>query len=193
MPSNHLILCHPLLLPSILPSLRVFSNESTLWIRWSEYWSVSCSLSPSHEHSGLITFRIDWLDLLAVQGTRKSLLQHHTLKRQHSLSALGETCVIWTKEAGRQMSLPFTHAKSICDRVTRWPEIAQTRPRGKARKGIRFHACVFARRWHDSWKMLQASEHLLGARDGGLFGLILKREGDGETVPPHPSPLASCL
>ena len=190
MPSNHLILSRPLLLlPSIFPSIRLFSNESTLCIRWSEYWSFSFSLSPSHEHSGLISFRIDWLDLLAVQGTLKSLLQHHTLNRQHSLSPLGETCIFWTKEAGRQISLPFALAKSICDRVTRWPKIAQTRPRGKAWKGIRFHACVFARRWHDSWKMLQASENLLRGRDGGLFVLILKTEGDWDSVPPCASPL----
>ena len=81
MPSNHLILCHPLLLlPSIFPSIRVFSNESVLHIRWPKYWSFSFSISPSKEHPGLISFRMDWLDLLAVQGTLKSLLQHHSLK-----------------------------------------------------------------------------------------------------------------
>ena len=79
MPSNHLILCRPLLLlPSIFPSIRVFSNESVLCIRWPKYWSFSFSISPSNEHPGLISFRIDWLDLLAVQGTLKSLLQHHS-------------------------------------------------------------------------------------------------------------------
>ena len=78
MPSNHLILCHPLLLlPSIFPSIRVFSNELVLPIRWPKYWSFSFSLSPSIEYSGLISFRIDWFDLLAVQGTLKRLLQHH--------------------------------------------------------------------------------------------------------------------
>ena len=78
-PSNHLILCHPLLLPpSIFPSIRVFSNESLLHIRWPKYWSFSFSISPSNEYSGLISFRMDWLDLLAVQGTLKSLLQHHS-------------------------------------------------------------------------------------------------------------------
>ena len=77
--SNHLIICRPLLLlPSILPSIRVFSNESTLHIRWPKYWSFSFNISPSNEHSGLISFRMDWLDLLAVQGTLKSLLQHHS-------------------------------------------------------------------------------------------------------------------
>ena len=81
MPSNHLILCHPLiLLPSIFPSIRVFPNESVLHIRWSKYWSFSFSISPSNEYSGLISFRMDWLDLLAVQGTLKSLLQHHSSK-----------------------------------------------------------------------------------------------------------------
>ena len=81
MPSNHLILCHPLLLlPSIIPSFRVFSNESVLRIRWPEYWSFSFTISPSNEHSGLSSFRMDWLDLLVVQGTLKSLLQHHSLK-----------------------------------------------------------------------------------------------------------------
>ena len=81
MPSNHLILCHPLLLlPSIFPSIRVFSNESTLCIRWPNYLSFSCNISPSNEHPGLISFRMDWLDLLAVQGTLKSLLQHHSSK-----------------------------------------------------------------------------------------------------------------
>ena len=81
MPSNHLILCHPILLPpSIFPSIRVFSNESALRIRWPKYWSFSFSISPSNEHPGLISFRMDWLDLLEVQGTLKSLLQHHTSK-----------------------------------------------------------------------------------------------------------------
>ena len=81
MPSNHLILCRPLLvLPSIFPSIRIFSNESALRIRWPKYWSFSFSISPSNEHPGLIFFRTDWLDLLAVQGTVKNLLQHHSSK-----------------------------------------------------------------------------------------------------------------
>ena len=81
MPSNHLILCCPLLLlPSIFPSIRVFSNGSVLHIRWPNYWSFSFNISPSNEYSGLISFRMDWLDLLAVQGTLKSLLQHHSSK-----------------------------------------------------------------------------------------------------------------
>ena len=88
MPSNHLILCHPLLLlTSVFPSIRVFSNESVLCIRWPKYWSFSFSISPSSEYSGLISFRIDWFYLLAAQGTLKSLLQHHSSKAsilQHS-------------------------------------------------------------------------------------------------------------
>ena len=88
MPSNHLNLCHPLLLlPSIFPSIRVFSNESVLCIRWPKYWSFSFSISPSNESSGLISFRIDWFDLCAIQGILKSLLQHHSSKvsiLQHS-------------------------------------------------------------------------------------------------------------
>ena len=81
MPSNHLILCHPLLLlPPSPPRIRVFSNESTLRMSWPKYWSFSFSISPSNEHRGLISFRMDWLDLLAVQGTLKSLLQHHSSK-----------------------------------------------------------------------------------------------------------------
>ena len=79
MPSNHLILCHPLLLlPSIFPGIRVLTKESALHIRWPKYWSFSFSISPSNEHPGLISFRMDWLDLLAVQETLKSLLQHHS-------------------------------------------------------------------------------------------------------------------
>ena len=88
MPSNHLILCHPLLvLPSIFPSIRVFSNESALRIRWLKYWSFSLNICPFNEHPGLISFRMDWLDLLAAQGTLKNLFQHHSSKAsilQHS-------------------------------------------------------------------------------------------------------------
>ena len=80
MPSNHLILCHPLLQPSVFPSIRIFSNESVLCIRWPKYWSFNFSISPSNEYSGLISFRIDWFDLPAVQGTLKSLLQHNSSK-----------------------------------------------------------------------------------------------------------------
>ena len=88
MPSSHLIFCHPLLLlPSMFPSIRVFSNESALHIRWPKYWSFSFNISPTNEHPGLISFRMDWLDLLAIQGTLKSLLQHHSSKASILCSA----------------------------------------------------------------------------------------------------------
>ena len=111
MPSNHLILCHSLLLPpSIFPSIRVFSNESILHIRWPKYWSLSFSLSPSNEYSGLISFRMDWLDLLAVQVTLKSLLQHHNSKAS----------ILWCSAFFRvQLSHPYmTTGKTIA--LTRW-------------------------------------------------------------------------
>ena len=122
MRSNHLILCHPLLLlPSIFPSIRVFSNESVLCIRWPKYWSLSFSISPSNEYSGLISFRIDWLDLLAIQGALKSLLQHHISKAsvlQHSAFFIvqlshpymtnGKTIALITQTfIGKLMSLLF--------------------------------------------------------------------------------------
>ena len=122
MPSNHLILCHPLpLLPSIPPSIRVFSNESTLHMRWPKYWSFSFSVSPSNEHPGLISFRMDWLNLLAVQGTLKSHLQHHsskasifwhsaffTVQPSHPYMTTGKTIAFtrWTF-IGKVMSLLF--------------------------------------------------------------------------------------
>ena len=86
MPSNHLILCRPLLPPSVIPNIRVFSNVSALRMRWPKYWSLTLDISPSNEHPGLISFRMDWLDLLAVQGTLKSLLQHHSSKASILLS-----------------------------------------------------------------------------------------------------------
>ena len=93
MPSNHLILCHPLIpLPSIFPSIRVFSNESVLCIRWPEYWSFSFSISPSNEYSGLISFRMDWVGVLAIQGTLRSLLQHHSSKA----SILQRSAFLWS-------------------------------------------------------------------------------------------------
>ena len=117
MPSNHLILCpHPLLLlPSIFPSIRVFSNESVLCIRWPKFWSFSFSISPSNEFSGLISFRIDWFDLLAVQGTLKSLLQHHSSKA--SILHCSAFFVV-------QLSHPYmTTGKTIA--LTRWTFIAK--------------------------------------------------------------------
>ena len=121
MPSNHLILCRPLLLPPIPPSIRVFSNESTLHMRWPKYWSFNFSISPSNEHPGLISFRMDWLDLLAVEGTLESLLQHHSSKAStfqrsaffrvqlsHPYMTIGKTIALTRQNfAGKVMSLLF--------------------------------------------------------------------------------------
>ena len=122
MPSNYLILCHPfLLLPSIFPSIRVFSSESVLCIRWPKYWSFNFSISPSNEYSGLISFRMDWFDLLAVQGTLKSLLQHHsskasilqhsaffTIQLSHPYMTTGKTIALTRQTfVGKVMSLLF--------------------------------------------------------------------------------------
>ena len=122
MPSNHLILYRPLLLqPSVFPSIRVFSNESVLCIRWPKYWSCSFNISPSNEHSGLISFRMNWLDLLAVQGTLKSLLQHHSSKASilrcssffivqlsHPYMTTGKTIALTRRPfVGKVMSLLF--------------------------------------------------------------------------------------
>ena len=115
MPSNHLILCHPLLLPSVFPSIMFFSNESILHIRWPKYWSFSFSIIPSKEHPGLISFRMDWLDLLAVQGTLKSLLKHHRSKASipphlaffifqlsHSYMTTGKTIALTTRLSSKR-------------------------------------------------------------------------------------------
>ena len=122
MPSSYLILCRPLLLlPSIFPSIRVFSNESTLRLRWPKYWSFNFSMSPSNEHPGLISFKMDWLDLLAVQGTLKSVLQHHSSKasilwcsaflqsNSHIHTWLLEKTIAWIRQTfvGKVMSLLF--------------------------------------------------------------------------------------
>ena len=122
MPSSHLILCCPLLLPhSIFASIRVFSNESALCIRWPKYWSFSFSISPSNEYSGMISFRMNWLDLLAVQGTLKSLLQHHsskasilqcsaffTVQLSHAYMTIGKTIALTRRTfVGKVMSLLF--------------------------------------------------------------------------------------
>ena len=123
MPSNHLIFCHPLLLPSIFPSIRVFSNESALRIRWPNYWSFSFSISPSSEYSELISVKIDWFDLLAVQGTLKSLLQHHSSKvsilrysalfivqLSHPYMTTGKTIALTRRTfVGKVMSLPHLY------------------------------------------------------------------------------------
>ena len=114
-PSSHLILCCALLLPSIFPSIRIFSNESALCIRWTKYWSFSFSISPCNEHPGLISFRMDWLDLLAIQGSLKSLLQHHSSKAsilQHSAFFIV------------QLSHPYTTTgKTIA--LTRWTYVGK--------------------------------------------------------------------
>ena len=126
--SSHLIFCHPLLLlPPIPPSIRVFSNQSTLCMRWPKYWSFTFSISPSSEHPGLISFRMDWLDLLAVQGTLKTLLQHHsskasifrrsaffTVQLSHPYMTTGKTIALtrWTF-VGKVMSLPFNMLSSL--------------------------------------------------------------------------------
>ena len=111
MPSNHLIFCHPLLLlPSIFPNIRVFSNESALRIRWPKYWSFSFNISPSNEHPGLISFRMDWLDLLAVQATLKSLLQHHSSKA--SILWCSAFFIVWLSHPS------MTTGKTIA--LTRW-------------------------------------------------------------------------
>ena len=111
MPSNNLILCRPLLLlPSIFPSIQIFSNESALCIRWPKYWSFNFNISPSNEHPGLISFRMDWLDLLAVQGTLKSLLQHHSLK----------TSILWHSAFFIvQLSHPYVTTGKIIDLTKR--------------------------------------------------------------------------
>ena len=128
MPSNHLILCRPLILPSIFLSIGVFSNEAAFHIRWPKYWSFSFNISPSNEYSGLISFRMDWLDLLAVQGTLKSLLQHHSseasilwcstifmIQLSHPYMTTGKTIALtrWTF-VDKVMSLLFKKVKSIC-------------------------------------------------------------------------------
>ena len=131
MPSNHFILCCPLLLlPSIFPCIRVFSNESALRIRWPKYWSFTFSISPSDEYSGLISFRIDWFDLLAIQGTLKSLLQHHSSKTsvlQHSAFFIV------------QLSHPYmTTGKTIALTRWIWSHHFMANRRGKSRSGDRF-------------------------------------------------------
>ena len=137
MPSSHLILSRPLLLlPPIPPSIRVFSNESTLHMRWPKYWSYSFSISPSKEHPGLISFRMDWLDLLAVQGTFKSLLQHHSSKA----SILRHSAFFTV-----QISHPYmTTGKTIA--LTRWTFVGKViRPQQMQISGISLHAnfCLY--------------------------------------------------
>ena len=169
MPSNHLILCHPLLLlPSVFPSIRVFSNESVLCIRWPKYWSFSFSISPSNEHSGLISFRIDLLDLLVVQGIFKSLLQHHSSKASilqrsaffivqlsHPYMTTGKTIALTRRTfVGKVMSLPFNKLSRLV--ITFLPRrkrlliswlqspsaVILEPPPSKKKKIIREHKCL---------------------------------------------------
>ena len=129
MPSNHLTLRHPLLLPSVFPSIRAFSNESTLCIRWPKYWSFSFIISTSKEYSGMISFRMDWLDLLAGQGTLKSLLQHHSSKAS----------ILWHSAFFIfQLSHPLTTGKTIA--LTRWSSVGGKEPACKCR---RYKRCGF--------------------------------------------------
>ena len=138
MPSSHLILCHPLLrLPQIPPSIRVFSNVSTLRMRWPKYWSFSLNISPSNEHPGLISFRMDWLDLLAVQGTHKSLLQYHSLKASilrcsafftvqlaHPYMTTGKTVALTRRTfVAKVISLLFRRGKSVNSDKFYFPEL----------------------------------------------------------------------
>ena len=132
MPFNRLIFCHPLLLPSsIFPSIRVFSNESVLRIRWSKYWSFSFSISPSNEHSGLISFRMNWLDLLAFQGTLKSLLQHHSSKAsilQHSAFSIVQLSHAYMT-TGKTIALTrWTFVGKVMSRSFQLSSVAQSRP-----------------------------------------------------------------
>ena len=114
MPCNHLILCSPLLLPSIFPSIGVFSSESVLRIRWPKYWSFSCNISPSNEYSGLISFRMDWLDLFAVQGTLKSLLQHSS-----------KALILWCSTFFMvQLSHPYMTTRETIP-LTRWTFVSK--------------------------------------------------------------------
>ena len=146
MPSNHLIICHPLLLlPSIFPSVRVFSSKSALCVRWPKYWSFSFNLRPSNEYSGLISFRIDWLDLLEVHGTLKSLLQHHnskasilwcsaffTVQLSHPYMTAGRTTALTVQAfVGKETALLFN---TICHSFP-----------SKERAPFKFHGCTHHR------------------------------------------------
>ena len=125
MPSSHLILCHPLLLPPVPHSIRVFYNESALHMSWPKYWSFSFSISPSNKHPGLISFRMDWLDLLAVQGTLKSLLQHHSSKAlilQHSAFFTVQLSHPYMT-TGKTIALAISYIVNPKDSIRRLPEL----------------------------------------------------------------------
>ena len=177
MPSNHLILCCPLLLwTSIFPSIRVFSNESSLCIRWPKNWSLSFSLSPSNEHSGLISFRMGWLDLLAVQGTRKSLLQHHSsnasiLRFLYSPNLTFIHSVVWTQAKSTQRSKSscrlqdpagcsqkrWTRCSPSCSFSFKPNSVKQTNSHAKlqiqwGRSFSEFKLLLFSRYLNEQWK-----------------------------------------
>ena len=161
MPSNHLILCHSLLLPpSIFPSIRVFSNESVLLIWWPEFWSFSFSISPSNEYSGLISFRIDWLDLLAVQGTLKSLLQHHNSKA--SVLQCSAFFIV-------QLSHPY---------MTTGKTIALTRQTFTIEKNLYISGC-------EQWKSLLSKGQLLGVVYWLISSLIFAVGRDSASLWSH--------
>ena len=161
MPSNHLILCHSLLLPpSIFPSIRVFSNELVLLIRWPEFWSFSFSISPSNEYSGLISFRIDWLDLLAVQGTLKSLLQHHNSKA--SVLQCSAFFIV-------QLSHPY---------MTTGKTIALTRQTFTIEKNLYISGC-------EQWKSLLSKGQLLGVVYWLISSLIFAVGRDSASLWSH--------
>ena len=170
MPSSHLILCRPLLLlPPIPPSIRVFSNESTLRMRWPKYWSFSFSISPSSEHPGLISFRMDWLDLLAVQGTFKSLLQHHsskssifrrsaffTVQLSHPYRTTGKTIALtrWTF-VGKVMSLLFNMPPKPLTNI--WVLIqAQSLPSWCLELALLYLMlfCIYKALWESNWSSI---------------------------------------
>ena len=143
MPSSHFLLCHPLLLPSVFPSIRVFSNESTVLIKWPKYWSFSFSISPSNEYSGLISFRIDWFDLLAVQRTLKRLLHHHGSK----------AAILWCL-AFFMVQLTSIWASLVAQLVKNSPAMQETWVRSLGckdplEKGVSTHFCILA--WRIPW------------------------------------------
>ena len=146
MPSNHLILCHPLLLPSIFPSIRIFFNESALLITWPKYWSFSFSISPSDEYPRLISFRIDWFDLLAVQGTLKSLLQHHNSKALVLQLLAWNVCILVNNKTHTYPYLIQNESSGLKISLTRW--------KGGSIKTIEVQDCCPDGWWTSDWTLL---------------------------------------
>ena len=181
MPSSHLILCRPLFLPpSIFPSIRVFSNESTPRMRWPKYWSFSFSISPSKEHPGLISFRMDWLDLLAVQGTPKSLLQHHSSKvllsskSFHSLYPLclskraDHLCTNWSEVKVAQLcptlSNPMDYTVHEILQARILERVAFPSSRGSSQPRYWIQVSCIAGGFFTSWATMEAQEYRNGAQ-----------------------------